>query len=61
MSIQKAIGQAIVGDDATKARVMRQLTCNTAARVKCFCDCGNILDEKKVTVLEIHGPKETTL
>lgn len=61
MNIQKAIGQAILGDDATRARVMRQITCNTSARIKCFCDCGNILDEKKVTVLEIHGAKETTL
>ena len=52
-SYESLIGAALLGDDAAKAKSMRRVTCKAAASQKMFCDCGSILDQKTVHVLEM--------
>ena len=63
MKTEAMIGQAILGTDEDKARIMRQLTCRTAAAHCVTCECGNIHDEKKIAVVEVidENGKERTL
>jgi hypothetical protein len=61
---EKLIGAAILGDDKEKTDSMRQITCKLAASQRMVCDCGDILDQKTVHVLEmVHREtgKESTL
>jgi len=61
---EKLIASALLGDDAEKAKVLRRITCKSAASTRMFCDCGEILDQKTVYVLEMNHKatgKESTL
>jgi len=58
------IGAAILGDNEAKSTAMRRVTCKAAASQRMFCDCGDILDQKTVHVLEMTRKadgKESTL
>lgn len=61
MEYEKIIGTALLTGDHDKA--MRRITCKTAASTRMFCGCGNILDQKKVHVVEIvhNDGKEQTV
>lgn len=52
-SYESLIAKAILGDDKDKADAMRQTTCKLAASQTMFCQCGHILDQKTVHVLEV--------
>lgn len=54
MEYEQIIGQALLTGDHDKA--MRRITCKTAASTRMFCGCGNILDQRKVHVVEIIHP-----
>jgi hypothetical protein len=63
-SYEKLIGAALLGDDKAKTDSMRQITCKLAASTRMFCDCGDILDQSTVHVLEMvnrETGKESTL
>ena len=61
MEYEQIIGQALLTGDHDKA--LRQITCKTAASTRMFCGCGNILDQKKIHVVEIvhNDGKEQTI
>jgi hypothetical protein len=61
---ESLIGAALLGDDKQKTDSMRQITCKLAASTRMFCDCGEVLDQQTVHVLEmVHREtgKESTL
>lgn len=63
-SYESLIGAALLGDEDAKNKAMRRVTCKLAASQKMFCDCGSILDQKTVHVLEMthkETNKESTL
>lgn len=63
-SYEKLVGAALLGDDKAKTDSMRQITCKLAASQRMFCDCGDILDQQTVYVLEMvrrEDGKESTL
>ena len=63
-SYESLIAKAILGDDNDKADAMRQTTCKLSASTKMFCECGHILDQKTIHVLEqitIETNEEKTL
>ena len=63
-SYESLIGQALLGDDDAKATAMRRVTCKAAASTRMFCECGSILDQKTVHVLEMTNKtshEESTL
>jgi hypothetical protein len=59
MNTTKLIAAAILGDDAAKGKALRQITCQTAASHACFCQCGNIHDQKKIHVIEVVHPDKS--
>jgi hypothetical protein len=59
MNTTKLIAAAILGDDAAKEKALRQITCQTAASHACFCQCGNIHDQKKIHVIEVVHPDKS--
>lgn len=59
MNTTKLIASAILGDDAAKEKALRQITCHTAASHACFCQCGNIHDQKKIHVIEVVRPDKS--
>ncbi len=61
---ENLVAAALLGDDKQKADSMRQITCKLAASTRMFCDCGEVLDQSTVHVLEmVHREtgKESTL
>jgi hypothetical protein len=63
-SYEELVGAALLGDDKQKADSMRKVTCKLAASTRMFCDCGEVLDQSSVHVLEmVHREtgKESTL
>tara|TARA_R110000868_G_scaffold394052_2_gene665257 strand:- start:10 stop:330 length:321 start_codon:yes stop_codon:yes gene_type:complete len=63
-SYENLVGAALLGDDKAKTDSMRQITCKLAASTRMVCDCGDILDQSSVHVLEMvrrEDGKESTL
>jgi hypothetical protein len=61
---EELVGAALLGDDKQKADSTRQITCKLAASTRMFCNCGEILDQSTVHVLEMvrkEDGKESTL
>ena len=61
---EELVGAALLGDDKAKTNSMRQITCKLAASTRIFCDCGEVLDQQTVHVLEMNHRetgKESTL
>jgi hypothetical protein len=61
---EKLVASALLGDDKAKTNSMRQITCKLAASQRMVCDCGDILDQSTVHVLEMvrkEDGKESTL
>jgi hypothetical protein len=61
---EELVGAALLGDDKAKTDSMRKVTCKLAASTRMFCDCGEVLDQRTVHVLEmVHREtgKESTL
>lgn len=57
---EQIIADAIISGDTETG--LRQITCNAAASTKIFCECGSILDQRTVFVLEeIQDGKEKTI
>lgn len=52
-SYESLIAKAILGDDKDKADSMRKTTCKLAASTAMVCQCGHILEQKTVHVLEV--------
>jgi hypothetical protein len=52
-SYETLIAKAILGDDKDKETSARQITCKAAASHMMVCQCGHILDQKTVHVLEV--------
>jgi len=58
------VAKALLGDDKQKVDSTRQITCKLAASTRMFCDCGEILDQSTVHVLEMvhrETSRESTL
>jgi hypothetical protein len=63
-SYENLVAAALLGDDKQKADSLRQITCKLAASTRMVCDCGDILDQSTVHVLEMvrkEDGKESTL
>ena len=61
---ENLVAAALLGDDKQKAESTRRITCKSAASTRMVCDCGDILDQQTVHVLEmVHREtgKESTL
>jgi hypothetical protein len=52
-SYESLIAKAIIGNDKDKTEAMRQTTCKAAASHMMVCECGHILDQRTVHVLEV--------
>ena len=52
-SFESLISKAIFGDEKDKADAMRKSTCKLAASRVMACQCGQILDQTTVHVLEV--------
>ena len=52
-SYESMIAKAVLGNETDKADAMRQTTCKLAASQVMVCECGHILDQKTVHVLEV--------
>ena len=56
MTTENTIGEHLLGQiDSEQAD--RQITCNVAASHSITCDCGAVLDEKTVCVLQATAPR----
>ena len=51
-SFEAMIGRALLGDDKEKELQFIRIDCKHYAMNKMFCDCGNILDQKKIQLLK---------
>lgn len=62
MSIEKEIGRAILeGTPAARTRAIARATVHSAVVAKCFCECGNILDDRTSAVIEVTIENEEEL
>lgn len=62
MNIEKEIGRAILeGTPAARTRAIARATVHAAVVTKCFCECGNILDDRTSAVIEVTIENEEEL
>jgi hypothetical protein len=62
MNIEKEIGRAILeGTPAARTRAIARATVHAAVVTRCFCECGNILDERTSAVIEVTIKNEEEL
>jgi len=52
MSFSKMVADAMFADGDERTDIERQITCKMAASHNIMCECGNILDQSTVCVLE---------
>jgi hypothetical protein len=56
-SFEGMVGRAIFGDDKEKNLQMIRIDCKLYASQKIFCECGGILDQKKIQILRDENEK----
>ena len=57
-SFEGMIGRALLGDDKEKTLQMIRVDCKHYAMQKMFCECGNILDQKRTNILRDKAGKD---
>jgi hypothetical protein len=51
-SFEGMVGHALLGDDAEKEKQLRRIDCKLYASQKMFCECGNVHDQRKISILK---------
>ena len=57
-SFEGMIGRALLGDNEEKELQLIRIDCKSYAMQKMFCDCGDILDQKRTNILRDANGKD---